>query len=315
LTGQPLIGGPRCRSRDVIDVDELARAASELEPLAPSVTRLATLVCAGAPELGQVVEIVQYDQALTASLLRSANSSWSASRAEITTVRDAVIRLGASPVLALTLGRNVRGRIDRALPAYGLREGELWRHSVAASLAAELLTPRAAHRPPPEAATAALLHDVGKLVMARFLDPDQLARVQEREADGLTRLQAETEILGTDHAEAGGLIARSWALPDSLVRGIRDHGRPRADGDALVQAVHLADVLAKAVGADDGDGTHAEQPDDVESFTAAMGELGLGAADFDELRALVAQRLAEVESRFEEGPAAAPEGARSLSNT
>jgi len=59
----------------VIDLDELAQAASQLEPLPVSSTRLAALVCAGTPELGQVVEIVQYDEALTASLLRSANSS------------------------------------------------------------------------------------------------------------------------------------------------------------------------------------------------------------------------------------------------
>ena len=131
----------------MIDLDELAQAAARLEPLPTSSTRLAALVCEGAPELGQVVEIVQFDEALTASLLQSANSSWSASRSEITTVRDAVIRLGASPVLALTLGLNVRRHLDDALPQYGLCEGELWRHSVAASLAAEMLTQRAGRRP------------------------------------------------------------------------------------------------------------------------------------------------------------------------
>jgi HD-like signal output (HDOD) protein len=291
----------------VIDLDELARAASELEPLAPSATRLAALVCAGAPELGQVVEIVQYDEALTASLLRSANSSWSSSRVEITTVRDAVIRLGASPVLAMTLGRNVRHRLDDRLPEYGLGEGELWRHSVAASLAAELLGPRARHRPPPEAATAALLHDIGKLVMARFLGPPVLEALREHEARGLTPMDAEAEVLGTDHAEIGGLIARAWSLPESLVRGIREHGRPRTAGDTLVHAVYLADVLAKVVGAGLDRDSLGDGPD-VEAFARAMGELGLGAADFDELRLLVGQRLAEVESRFDDQASFAGEG-------
>jgi HD-like signal output (HDOD) protein len=277
----------------VIDLDELAQAASQLEPLPTSATKLAALVCAGAPELGQVVEIVQFDEALTASLLRSANSSWSASRSEIKTVRDAVIRLGASPVLALTLGMNVRRHLGDPLPQYGLSEGELWRHSVAASLAAELITSRASHRPAPEVATAALLHDVGKLVMARFLDRsllDELAAHQER---GATRIDAEAEVLGIDHAELGGLIARSWALPESLVRGIREHGRPRPGTDALVHAVYLADVLAKAAGAGVDDNP------DLEAFAGSMGELGLTATDFDDLRVLVVERLSEVERRFE----------------
>jgi putative nucleotidyltransferase with HDIG domain len=289
----------------VIDLDELARAASRLEPLSPSATRLAALVCEGSPELGQVVEIVRFDEALTASLLRSANSSWSASRVEITTVRDAVIRLGASPVLAMTLGRNVRGRLDDALPQYGLGEGELWRHSVAASLAAELLAPRARHRPPPEAATAALLHDVGKLVMARFLAPPVLDALREQQERGLTPMNAEAAVLGTDHAELGALIARSWSLPESLVRGIREHGRPRADSDTLVHAVYLADVLAKSVGAGVADSSLGDGPD-VEAFAGAMGELGLSATDFDELRLLVAERLAEIESRYEDAAPAVP---------
>jgi putative nucleotidyltransferase with HDIG domain len=277
----------------VIDLDQMARAASQLEPLPTSSTRLAALVCAGTPELGQVVEIVQFDEALTASLLRSANSSWSSSRSEIKTVRDAVIRLGASPVLALTLGMNVRRHLGDALPQYGMSEGELWRHSVAASLAAELMAPRAAHRPPPETATAALLHDVGKLVMARFLEPSLLEELHACQEGGATRVEAEFEVLGIDHAELGGLIARSWALPETLVRGIREHGRPGVDGDVLVHAVYLSDVLAKAVGAGLDDNV------DPDARTRALGELGFTETDFDELKVLVGERLAEVEQRFD----------------
>jgi HD-like signal output (HDOD) protein len=282
----------------VIDLDELARAATRLDPLPTSSIRLAALVCEGTPELGEVVEIVQYDEALTASLLQSANSSWSASRSEITTVRDAVIRLGASPVLAMTLGMKVRRHLDDPLPQYGLGEGELWRHSVAASLAAELLTQRAPNRPPAEAATAALLHDLGKLVMARFLDRELLRRLQEVQRGGATRLEAEAEVLGIDHAELGGLIARSWALPESLVRGIREHGNPRPpvsspEGDTLVASVFLADELAKAVGAGLDDNPNAP------ALAAAKADLGVSEVEFEEIGVLVEQRLAEVEARFD----------------
>jgi HD-like signal output (HDOD) protein len=277
----------------VIDLDAMAQAASQLEPLPTSSTRLAALVCSGTPELGQVVEIVQYDEALTASLLRSANSSWSSSRNEIKTVRDAVIRLGASPVLALTLGMNVRRHLGDALPQYGLSEGELWRHSVAASLGAELLAPRAARRPPPETATAALLHDVGKLVMARFLDRSLLEELHDHEARGASRIDAEAAVLGIDHAELGGLIARSWALPETLVRGIREHGRPRPGSDGLVHAVYLADALAKAVGAGPDDNA------DPATRARSVAELGLAATDCEELEGLVGERLAEVERRFD----------------
>ena len=192
-----------------------------------SSTRLAALVCAGTPELGQVVEIVQFDEALTASLLRSANSSWSASRSEITTVRDAVIRLGASPVLALTLGMNVRRHLGDSLPQYGLERG----HALA-PLGGGVARGRAPHVPGRASPAARGGHRRPPARRRQARDgpvprPALLDQLHELEDRGATRLEAEAAVLGIDHAELGGLIARSWGLPDSLVQGIREHGRPR----------------------------------------------------------------------------------------
>ena len=106
-------------------------------------------------------------------------------------------------------------------------------------------------------------------------------------------------MLGIDHAELGGLIARSWGLPDSLVRGIREHGRPSADGDVLVHAVYLADVLAKACVSEDVDETEALDGHEAAQLVRTMDVLGLNPTDFDELCDLVFERLAEVERRFD----------------
>lgn len=277
----------------MIDLDALAQAASCLDPLPTSVTRLAVMVCDGSPDLREVTEIVQFDQALTAGLLRMANSSWSASRVEITTVKDAVVRVGAGAVLSLALGVNMRGRMFRAIPEYGLSEGDLWSHSVASSLGAEVLLRRSPRPLPPEAVTAALLHDVGKLVMCRFLDADLLLFLERaREHGQLSALQAEAEVLGVHHGELGGLMAQSWGLPESLVRGITYHHTPDVGMDPICHVVHLADVVAKVIGA----GTHDNA--DVESFAHAMAELELGADDFDDVCRLVDERYVEVSQRF-----------------
>ena len=118
-------GPPSPAAQSPIDLDALAEAAACLDPLPASVVRLAGMVASGEPDLNEIAEIVSYDQALTASLLRSANSSWSATRTPITTVRDAVVRLGYGTVLSLALGVNVRRRMNQAIPAYGLEEGQL----------------------------------------------------------------------------------------------------------------------------------------------------------------------------------------------
>jgi HD-like signal output (HDOD) protein len=276
----------------VIDLDALTTAAEALEPLPASATRLAALVCKEAPEIDEVVDVVRFDQALTAALLASANSSWSASRSRITTVRDAVVRLGSGPVLSLAMGAVLRSRLHKALPEYGLGEGELWEHSVAASLAGELLTRRAPNHPPAETATAALLHDVGKLVMARFLDEPLLEAMQLAAEEGIGRRQAELDVLGVDHAELGGLIAQTWRLPPSLVRGIGYHHNPVLGGELICYAVHLCDVVAKVVGAG------LEDNPDLETYAVAVQALGLHPDDIDELCRLVDARFVEVTRRF-----------------
>ncbi len=276
----------------MLDLDELGREASSLEPLPTSVARLAALVCEGTPELSEVVDIVRFDQALTATLLRTANSSWSASRTQITTVDDAVVRLGSGPVLSLAFAVTVRAQMSRAVPEYGLGEGELWSHSVAASLAAELICRTAPTRPPVETPTAALLHDVGKLVMARFLDMELLDALRDAEARGLARMDAELEVLGIHHAELGALIAQSWGLPSALVYGIRRHHEPGGDHGGIAYGIHLADVVAKTIGMGLDDNP------DIERFSRAVGELGLNADQIDEIHKLTEERFTEVLGRF-----------------
>ena len=234
----------------LIDLDALAQAASCLEPLPVSMLRLARLVSidADAPDLDRIIDVVQYDQALTALLLKAANSTWSASRRSITTVHDAVVRIGSGYVFSLALGLNVKGRLSAAIPEYGLAEQDLWNHSVAASVAAELIVRHSPRKLPVETITAALLHDVGKLVMARFLSEDLLDVLSQACADGaMTRLQAEAEILGVHHAELGGLILQCWALPETLVRGVTYHHTPEVSVDPVAYGVHLADAAAKVV--------------------------------------------------------------------
>ena len=278
----------------MIDLDVIARDAARLDPLPTSVARLASLIGAGDPPFDEIIELVQFDQAMTASLLRTANSSWSASRSEVATVKDAVIRLGSGPVLSLAIAAHVQVQMALAVPELGLGEQDLWNHSLAAMLAAEILGRAATHRPPPETATAALLHDVGKLIMARHLEAADRDCLAAAEAAGQTRMHAEREVLGVTHAELGGLIAQSWGLPETLARGIRLHHEPDPRDGGIACAVHLADLVAKTAG------TGAGIEDPGPRFDFAVSQLGLTAAGVEETCRLVQARLVEVRDRLGE---------------
>jgi HD-like signal output (HDOD) protein len=106
-------------------------------------------------------------------------------------------------------------------------------------------------------------------------------------------MQTEHEILGVDHAELGALIAQAWGLPEPLVTGIKHHHDPARAAAPIACGVHLADVVAKAVG------IGADDNGDLESYAHAMGELGLTADAFDDVCGIVLDRFDEVSSRFD----------------
>jgi HD-like signal output (HDOD) protein len=232
----------------MIDLDSLIRSAYALAPLPSSVTRLATIIAADEWSADEIEEVITLDPALTANLLRLANSAAFGSRGTITSVRHAVVRLGVGSVLSLAVAASVQSRIDRPVPEYGLSSGELWRHSVASALVAEQARPYCRLEMPHESYTAALLHDIGKLVVARFLGSETRELLRHaREQGSLSLVDAESEVLGVHHGEIGGLVAQHWDLPESIVEGIQHHHAPDRGRSTVCHVVHLSNAMAHRI--------------------------------------------------------------------
>jgi len=281
----------------VIDLKALTRSANALEALPASVTRLASIASKDSWNVREVEEVVSLDQALSFRLLRMANSAASASLMPVVTIRDAVVRLGIGSLLSLATATSVQKKLNAPLPEYGLTEGELWRHSVASALAAESAAAFCDVELPPETYAAALLHDFGKLVLARELDPDVLKILAAARQQGhLSSLKAEMEILTVHHGELGGLIAQHWNLPDRLVTGIIHHHTPDEARDIIADLVHLANLVAKHVGAG-----HWGDEDEREVNPASMARLKIGPKGFDALGKQVTKRLEQVLSQYGAG--------------
>jgi HD-like signal output (HDOD) protein len=84
-----------------------------------------------------------------------------AGRSPVNTARDAIMRVGIGPALAFAAASGLRKGLRRALPEYGLTDGQLWRHSVASALAVEPIVRRVRTPVPPVSFTAALIRDIG----------------------------------------------------------------------------------------------------------------------------------------------------------
>lgn len=231
-----------------IDLKPVLEKAYEIPPLPASAVRLAALVASHNYRVDDVVEIISYDPALTIRLIRTANSVVSGGATPVTTAKDAALRLGSANILTLAVASRARRLMKVAVPEYQMDEGQLWNHSVATALVAELLPKYCKNAIPPETFTAALLHDIGKLVMARFLDPETSAWLNRaRQEGGVNALDAEREVLHIHHGELGGIIAHHWKMPEAIVNGIIHHHSPEEGGDIVSHAVSLSNEAAKVV--------------------------------------------------------------------
>ncbi|MEM7204118.1 MAG: HDOD domain-containing protein [Planctomycetota bacterium] len=269
----------------MIDQEVLIQRSFELEPLSPTVIRLAALIRDPESDLQEVAAVAGRDPALAGSLIRVANSARYGASREIGTVADAVIRVGAGLTLDIATRASVRKTVDRSLSEYGYTEGMFWQHSCGAAIAADSLRRRSQTPLPAEVSTAALLHGIGKLAMAQFLAPELLQLLGRAREGGLSEIEAEREVLGVDHAEVGGLIAQHWQLPDTIRIGVTYQHDPAQDETGIASVVHLANVVAgRAFSVPGQDGA---------PCPAALQQLGMSADEFEEMAARICHDLEE----------------------
>jgi putative nucleotidyltransferase with HDIG domain len=208
--------------------------------LAESRTRVLRVVGEDSPPIGEVVEAVESDVALVITVLRLANSVASPRRGKVATVRDAVELIGCGRVEQLARDAQTFDFFERS-PGWDLMPERFRLHAVATQAAADKIARETGYEERDELLTAALLHDIGKLVLVQSYPayPDQIHGDARTPGE---RVHRERRELGVDHAVVGGVLARRWGLPDSLATAIERHHSDEAEGTAAM--VRLADMLA-----------------------------------------------------------------------
>ncbi len=175
-------------------------------------------------DANDMVKTIQYDQAVTTNCLRLCNSSYFGLREKVWSVNHAIVLLGTDSLIKIVLADCSRMSIyARAQEGYGMHPGELWRHSVGCALLSQMLLKKAGQKESHELFTAALLHDIGKLVIDSFIADDFEAIFSLMHEEGFGFVEAEKEFFGIDHAELGGMIAQNWNFPQSLIDAINNH--------------------------------------------------------------------------------------------
>ncbi|MHB1652406.1 MAG: HDOD domain-containing protein [Desulfitobacteriaceae bacterium] len=201
-------------------------------------------------DLKELLSVVGQDPALATSILRQANSSFYGYARRISSLPEAVVILGFQTIQNLALASAVSPLLKTNLAGYQVDQEGLWKHSLLTAMIARRLSKRLRLPLGETAFTAGLLHDVGKLVLAVYIQEVGEHILKKVEQDSLSYVEMEERVIGYDHAMVGGLVVKHWNLPKNLVEAITYHHKPElAQSEPILTAlVHLANGLANTLG-------------------------------------------------------------------
>jgi putative nucleotidyltransferase with HDIG domain len=228
-------------------IAELVQGVGGLVTLPDVFIRINQLVENPNSNIADIAQAVGHDPSFTVRLLRVANSSFYGFSSSIDTVPKAVAIIGTSQIRSLALATSVASSFD-GLPNTLVSMEHFWRHSLYCALAARALAKQTGKCDPDAVFTAALLHDIGELVIFNRLPQqakDSLLLVLDS-PDELPVYQAEQQVMGFDHTQVGAELARQWQLPVMLTECIEYHHAPQTAQrfPREVALVHIANALA-----------------------------------------------------------------------
>jgi len=265
-------------------------------PLPTASTEIIRLITDPDVSNAEISKAIEYDPSLTANVLRLANSAFFGFVQEISTVKDALFRLGTNRIFQVVLSTAVGKMAQRSSKGYDVSGADLWDHLIGTAISSMKIAKVLGQTPPDHTFTAALMHDVGKIVLGTFDDVDASLIVNYAIENRIPLEKAEAHILGIDHSELGARLLEFWRLPQYLSEVARWHHEPAAieEGNNLVvNIVHVADVTCLMAGVGASTDALAYRPQD-----SVMSSLGLRMNMLDTFVYEILNELIEVRNLF-----------------
>ncbi len=228
--------------------------------------------------------VIGQDYILSAKLLKLVNSAFYGFPQRISSISSAIILLGFNVVKSLIISASIFEVMED-------QDVELWQHSLGCAVVSNVIASRLGVKDPEEVSTAGLIHDIGKVAIKMEL-PEEYEMINRLMRERrMSMRQAELEVLGLDHAEAGGWLAKGWNLPKKLIEPVACHHDPRKAHDEQLSSaiVHFSDIVIRGLGY--GHATDRKVP---MLSKRAWELLGLAPADIDAIVEQVEEKLWDV---------------------
>lgn len=228
--------------------------------------------------IAELADLIAKDAAMTAKILRVANTSGYHRRTQLVSLEQSLMTIGIDMVKTLLISESVFQIFDNISPASGGDLRGFWKHSLTTAVTARLIAERMGDVSVEEAYLAGLLHDVGRLALLAIVPKEYALSFFAPDDDNLCALELRT--LQMTHAEVGACLIEHWKLDSFLADSVLYHHNPVArleNAPRLVRITCLAHLLSV--------------PDTIPELQAAAALCGLTVDDLDAISNRAAEQV------------------------
>ncbi|MFH2037515.1 MAG: HDOD domain-containing protein [Candidatus Zixiibacteriota bacterium] len=226
--------------------------------------------------VNDVAHILAEDPAMSVKILKLTNSAFYGLSREIDSISQAVMIIGLEAVKNLVLSASVLSMF-KASEETKQYHADFWRHSLTTALVARMIARNFKSGKkfnPDPAFSMGLLHDVGKMIICSFMENEhKQIQTYLLNSDNASDLEAETAVMGFNHAQLGRQLAFSWKLPQRLADTIGYHHSPSLENesDDFAYLISLANYITNTnvVGDNDNTGTKYHLSPEVKDYFEA----------------------------------------------
>lgn len=226
--------------------NELAGEVSTLFSLPDLVLRACTVMDSPTADAQDLIEVIELDANLAATVLRLANSALYGARGRIETLSRAVALIGHDALRNLVLA-TAAVRSFRDIPDEFVDMDVFWDNSATSGVLARLIAGECRMKDGEALFLAGLLHGVGRLVFYARRPAEYREALREANTNGIPLAEAEQKVFGFSHAELGAALLEGWGLPEKLCVTVRHQLEPAAAAsfEREIAVVHLAGDMAE----------------------------------------------------------------------
>ena len=235
-----------------LKIDETLKDIKSIPSMPSIVNRLIALAYDPEVDIKALAEEISKDPAITAGIIKLANSAYFRSSGKIRSVHEAIVNLGLNEVKDIVIILATKDILKKPMDAYKMDEKALWEHCLlVGELASSIAKKKKTKTLPDIAFTAGLLHDIGKVVLIEFFSKIYRQLTMDMQKNPEARFSdLEKKYLGYNHSELGGKLLEIWNFPEDLVESVTCvyHPENAKINPELVSIIHIANIIALSSG-------------------------------------------------------------------